>query len=76
MVLNISNERKRNGLKVFNAGLGANPFPAHKSLLDVFEKNISKKNYLSPSGLKELSDQIKDTYSSDNYIVTNTIVGN
>lgn len=46
--------RKQNNLPVYNAGLGANPFPPHQKLKDFFQNNIQYKNYTSPAGLDSL----------------------
>ena len=45
----IVKQRKSNNLPVYNSGLGANPFPPHEKLLEIFKNNIANKNYISPA---------------------------
>lgn len=72
----IVKERIREGLPVYNAGLGENPFKQSWALIYQLIKNAKNKKYLSASGMDELSEKIKDYYSNDNYKVDNTLVLN
>jgi len=73
----IVRDRRKKNLPVYNAGLGANPFPAHPKMLELFKTSIeNNKGYTSPSGIEELKDTLIATYSNSNYLVDNVIIGN
>jgi len=69
-------ERIKEGLPVYNAGLGANPLKQSWTLIYSLIKNSDKKEYTSANGIDKLSNKIKKYYSNLNYTVENTIVLN
>ena len=72
----IVKSRKEKNLPVFNAGLGANPFPPHEYLVESLKKHTHNKNYTSPSGINDLTESLIKKYTTKNYIPENVIVGN
>ena len=72
----IAQTKIKNGEIVYNFGLGANPFPPNKILLDKFKESCHLKNYTYPNGDDDLLEIIKIKYSSTNYKVNNILVGN
>ena len=72
----IVKQRKRDGLPVYNFGLGANPMPISKVFSKEIEKYLDKKSYVSSCGVDEFQNAIKKTYSNDNYKVKHTLTSN
>jgi len=72
----IVKSRRDKHLPVFNAGLGANPFPPHEYLVETLKKHAHNKDYTSPSGIDDLKQSLIKKYSTENYIAENVIVGN
>ena len=50
----IVEERLKNNLPVYNAGLGSNPFPLPKIMIQKLIHYSNKKDYNNPSGIIEL----------------------
>ena len=72
----IVKQRKRDGLPVYNFGLGANPMPISKVFSKEIEKYLDKKSYVSSCGVDEFQNAIKKTYSNDNYKVKHILTSN
>ena len=72
----IVEKRYLNNLPVYNAGLGANPFPLHQMMIQQLIHYSNKKDYNNPSGIPDLKKSICNYYSNDNYQIENVIVGN
>ena len=72
----IVNDKLLNGETVYNFGLGSNPFPPHKSLIERLKTSSHMKNYTYPDGDKELKTIIRDKYNTPEYKVKNILVGN
>lgn len=72
----IVNQRKRDGLPVYNFGLGANPLPISKLFSKEIEKHLDKKDYVSACGVDEFQKAIQKTYSNENYEVTHVLTSN
>lgn len=68
--------REKQGLPVYNFGLGENMLPPPKELIDAIAKFSSKKQYIPVSGITDLNQQIKKLYSNNYYHVDNVIFGN
>ena len=68
--------RKKQGLPVYNFGLGENMLPQPKELIEAIHKYSDKKQYIPVSGIPELNQQIKNQYSNNNYHIDNIIFGN
>ena len=67
----ILSERKKKGLKIYNAGLGANPIKQHSALINTLIKYSNNKEYISPSGIEELNQKINKKYSTKYALVGN-----
>ena len=65
-----------NNLPVYNGGLGSNPFPLPKIMIQQLIHYSDKKDYNNPSGISELKKSICNYYSNQNYQIGNVIVGN
>ena len=72
----IVNQRKRDGLPVYNFGLGANPLPISKLFSKEIEKHLDKKDYVSACGVDEFQKAIQKTYSNENYEVKHVLTSN
>ena len=55
----IVKQRKKDGLPVYNFGLGANPMPISKVFSKEIEKYLDKKSYVSSCGVDELKKPIQ-----------------
>ena len=67
----ILNLRKKNNLPVYNGGLGANPLKQHSLLINTLKENAEKKEYIAPTGITKLNQQISKIYSTNNVLVGN-----
>ena len=67
----IVTERKRQGLSVYNGGLGANPLKQHSILIDCLKFNADKKEYIAPTGMYDLNLIIRNLYNADFALVGN-----
>ena len=74
--INKVNERKNKGLPIYNFGLGANPIDQPEKYIDNVKKFSHKKEYTSAKGIDELNEVIKKTFTTENYMVENVLVGN
>lgn len=72
----IVKQRKKDGLPVYNFGLGANPLSISELFSKEIEKHLDKKGYVSACGVDEFQNAIKKTYSNDNYKVTHVLTSN
>ena len=72
----IVKQRKKDGLPVYNFGLGANPMPISTLFSKEIEKHLDKKGYVSACGVDEFQNAIKKTYSNDNYKVKHILTSN
>ena len=72
----IVKQRKKDGLVVYNFGLGANPLSISKLFSKEIEKHLDKKGYVSACGVDEFQNAIKKTYSNDNYKVAHVLTSN
>ena len=72
----IVKQRKRDGLPVYNFGLGANPLPISKLFSKEIEKQLDKKDYVSACGVDEFQKAIQKTYSNDIYKVKHVLTSN
>ena len=72
----IVEKRLLNNLPVYNAGLGSNPFPLPKIMIQKLIHYSNKKDYNNPSGIPELKKSILQYYSNHNYKIENVIIGN
>ena len=72
----IVKQRKKDGLPVYNFGLGANPMLISNVFSKKMEKYMDKKSYVSACGVDEFQNAIKNTYSNDNYKVKHILTSN
>ena len=72
----IIKERKKNNLKVYNFGLGANPIKQPDFFIEKVKEYAHLKDYTSAVGIPELNKTIKEMYSTENYKVENVLFGN
>jgi len=72
----IVQDKREQGVTVYNFGLGANPFPPHTSLLKRFKDSCHMKNYTYPYGDDGLRQIVKNHYTTPSYIVKQILVGN
>lgn len=72
----IVKQRKKDGLPVYNFGLGANPIHISTIFSKEIKKHLDKKNYVSACGVDEFQTAIKNTYSNENYKVAHTLTSN
>jgi len=73
---NIVTERKKSGLPVYNYGLGDNPLRQHVFFTESLRKHAEQKDYTSSQGIEPLKTAIKKTFSTQEYNVHGTVVGN
>ena len=67
----IVNLRKKQGLKVYNGGLGANPLKQHSILINCLKYNADKKEYVAPTGILDLNQLICKKYGSEYALIGN-----
>ena len=72
----IVKERKKNGLPVYNFGLGANHLPISEVYSNEMKKYLGMKGYVSANGVDKFQNVIKERYSSETYKVKNVLTSN
>lgn len=73
---NIMENRIKQGLPVYNAGLGANPLKQPQFFIEQLKKYAHKKDYTKPSGIPELNQTLINKYTNNFYKPNNVIIGN
>ena len=73
---NIQNKRIKDGLPVYNLGLGENIIKQPDVLIENLKKFSDKKHYTTVNGISYLKNELKKNYSSKNFKVDKVIVGN
>ena len=69
----IYKKRLNDNLPVYNGGLGENPLPTPKYLLDIISDNLNKKEYSNIEGRDEFRNSVFSNYPEH---MNNIIVGN
>jgi len=69
-------ERKKNGLEVFNFGLGANPLKPNSTYIECLKLWCDKNEYTSPFGIDGLQECIKNFMEVENYNIDKVLFGN
>lgn len=69
-------ERKKNGLEVYNFGLGANPLKPNTKYIECLKLWCDKNEYTSPFGIEGLQLCIKDFMHVENYNIDKVLFGN
>ena len=72
----IVNERRAQGLSVYDGGLGENPLSLPKELCQELVLHAEDKGYTPIDGHSELRDTILEHYKTDEYIPDSCVVGN
>jgi aspartate aminotransferase len=73
---NIVAERKKSGLHIYNFGLGDNPLRQSTFFTESLRKHAEQKDYTSSQGIDVLKTAIKKIFSTPEYIVHGTVIGN
>ena len=72
----IVNERRAQGLPVYDGGLGENPLAPPDELCEELKLHVKNKGYTPVDGIPELRESILKFYNTEQYMPNSCVVGN